>query len=156
MISLIWAMDENRLIGAKDRLPWHYPLDLKYFQSLTKNQVVVMGHETYLSLKGYYKSKPLPFSKIYVANLNDYTYDDAILVKDFITFLENNKENLWVIGGKTIYELALPYANNLYITYILNRHEGDIYIKPFSLDNYILTNKLIEPSLIFAKYERKE
>lgn len=156
MISLIWAMDENRLIGAKDRLPWYYPIDLKYFQSLTKNQVVVMGHETYLSLKGYYKSKPLPFSKIYVANLNDYTYDDAILVKDFITFLENNKENLWVIGGKTIYELALPYANTLYITYILNRHEGDTYIKPFSLDNYRLTNKLIEPSLIFAKYERKE
>ena len=115
-----------------------------------------MGHETYLSLKGYYKSKPLPFSKIYVANLNDYTYDDAILVKDFITFLKNNKENLWVIGGKTIYELALPYANTLYITYILNRHEGDTYIKPFSLDNYRLTNKLIEPSLIFAKYERKE
>lgn len=154
MIKLIWAMDENRLIGAKNRLPWHYPSDLKYFQSLTKNEEVLMGHETYLSLKGYYKSRPLPFSKIYVANLGDYHYDDAILVKDVVSFLKQDHKDLWVIGGKTIYELALPYANKLYITYILNRHDGDIYIKPFSLSNYKLVNKRVEPSLISAVYER--
>ncbi len=154
MINLIWAMDENRLIGARDRLPWSYPTDLKHYHKLTKGKDVLMGHETYLSLKGYYKSRPLPYVKIFVANLNDYHYDDAILVKDVTDFLANYQDELWVIGGKTIYELALDYADNLYITYILNRHQGDIYMKPFSLVNFKLSNKVIEPSLIFTKYER--
>lgn len=156
MINLIWAMDQNRLIGAKDKLPWHYPLDLKHFKTLTNQKRVLMGHETYLSLKGYYKNKSLPFNPIYVANLNDYNYPDAILVKDVISFLANNEEELWVVGGKTIYELSLPYANNLYITYILNHHQGDIYIKPIDLTNYQLTYKEVYPQLIFTKYERIE
>lgn len=155
MINLVWAMDENRLIGDKNRLPWHYPTDLKHFSSLTRGKTVLMGHETYMSLKGYYKTKPLPYEKIYVANLEKYDYPDAELVNDAIKFLKENKEELWVIGGKMIYELSLPYADNLYITYILNKHEGNMYIKPFSLDNYKLTEKKIEPGLIFTKYERK-
>lgn len=154
MIKLIWAMDENRLIGAKDRLPWHYSADLKHFNRLTKNQTVLMGHETYLSLKGYYKNRKLPYSKIYVCNLLDVEYNDAILVKDVVTFLQETKEDLWVIGGKTIYELALPFANRLYITYILNKHEGDIYLKPFSLNEFKLIDKRVEPQLIFTEYER--
>ncbi|MGI6787703.1 MAG: dihydrofolate reductase [Acholeplasmataceae bacterium] len=155
MINLIWAMDENRLIGDKNRLPWHYPTDLKHFNNLTRNKIVLMGHETYLSLKGYYKSKRLPYQKIYVANLNYYQYEDAILVSDAINFLKNNQEELWVIGGKMIYELSLPFADNLYITYILNRHVGNIYLKSFSLNAFTLTEKRVEPGLIFTKYERK-
>ena len=57
MISLIWAMDENWLIGKDNVLPWHYPKDLAYFKSKTKNQTVLMGDMTYESLKGYYKEK---------------------------------------------------------------------------------------------------
>jgi dihydrofolate reductase len=155
MINLIWAMDENRLIGDKSRLPWHYPTDLKHFNSLTRGKTVLMGHETYMSLKGYYKTKPLPYEKIYVANLEKHDYPDAELVSDAIKFLKEFKDELWVIGGKIIYELSLPYADNLYITYILNKHEGNIYFKPFSLEDFKLTEKKVEPGLIFTKYERK-
>lgn len=155
MINLIWAMDENWLIGAKNRLPWHYPEDLKYFQNQTKNKIVLMGHETYLSLKGYYKTKPLPFLKIYVANLQVEAYDDAELVSDVIKFLQQVDYELWVIGGKTIYELSILFADNLFITYILNRHQGDIYLKPFNLNDFQLVEKHVVPQLIFTRYERK-
>ena len=155
MIKLIWAMDENWLIGKDNRLPWHYPSDLAYFKSLTKNAYVLMGDMTYQSLKGYYGKKPLPFKKMYVANLVDTIYPDAICVKNLDQFLSNQTEDICVIGGKTIYTLSLPYADELYITFILNTHQGNIYFPSFDLSAFTLKDKRLEPGLIFAKYERR-
>ena len=154
MISLIWAMDENWLIGKDNLLPWHYPKDLAYFKAKTKHQTVLMGDMTYDSLKGYYKEKPLPFGKIYVANLIDRHYEDAVLIKDIHAFLKETQEDVMVIGGKTIYQLALPYAKRLYITYVLGRHEGNVYFNHFDLSMFKLIEKTMEDGLIFAVYER--
>src|SRR5690554_7914181 len=104
MIQMIWAMDENWLIGKDNLLPWHYPKDLAYFKKMTKDAHVLMGDLTYQSLKSYYKSKPLPFKKIYVADLETKTYDDAIHVQDIFKFIKQTKEDIMVIGGKTIYQ----------------------------------------------------
>ena len=56
MIALIWAESENGIIGKDGAMPWHLPNDLKYFQSLTQNNIVIMGYNTFVSLG----SKPLP------------------------------------------------------------------------------------------------
>jgi dihydrofolate reductase len=156
MISLIWAMDENGLIGKDNLLPWHYPKDLQYFKKMTENKTVLMGDMTYRSLKTYYQKKPLPFKKIYVANLNEVAYVDAFCIKDVKHFLiENLDEDIMVIGGKTIYQLALPFANRLYITYILKAHDGNVYFPSFDLSSFQLIEKKMEEQLIFAVYERK-
>jgi dihydrofolate reductase len=154
MIALIWAMDENWLIGKDNLLPWHYPKDLAYFKSLTKDQAVLMGDLTYQSLKTYYKTKPLPFKKNYVANILDAEYRDAIHVKDLFQFLKETKEDIFVIGGKTIYQLCLPYADRLYISYVLGTHEGNVYFPKFDLSQFKLIEKRMEEHLIFAVYER--
>lgn len=154
MISLIWAMDENWLIGKDNLLPWHYPNDLKYFKNKTKDQSVLMGDLTYQSLKTYYKTKPLPFKKVYVANILDVKYPDAIHVKDIFEFIKDIKEDIFVIGGKTIYKLMLPYADRLYITYVLKAHEGNVYFPKFDLSKFRLIYKKLENQLIFSTYER--
>lgn len=154
MIALIWAMDENRLIGKDNLLPWHYPKDLEYFKRHTFDQSVLMGDLTYQSLKTYYKKKPLPFKTSYVANIQDASYPDAIHVKDLHAFIKSFQEDLFVIGGKTIYHLALPYADRLYITYVLATHEGNVYFPMFDLSPFKLIEKKIEDKLIFAVYER--
>jgi len=154
MIKMIWAMDENWLIGKDNILPWHYPKDLAYFKNLTKDEAVLMGDMTYHSLKSYYKTKPLPFKKIYVANINDAAYPDAIHVKDLFQFLKEVDEDIMVIGGKTIYQLCLPYAKKLYITYVLKRHEGNVYFPRFDLSQFKLVHKDLTDELIFAVYER--
>jgi dihydrofolate reductase len=59
-----------------------------------------------------------------------------------------------VIGGKTIYELALPYADRLYITHIKKVHEGNVYLN-FSLDGFELIEKDEREDLTFAIYERR-
>lgn len=155
MIHLIWAMDENWLVGKDDKLPWHIPNDLKHFQKMTKDKTVLMGHETYLSMKGYYKTKPFPFKKVYVANLNEFYYEDAIWVSDIKIFLENISEELFVIGGPTIYRLALPYAKYLHITFILNKYSGNVYFPKFSLNEFKVKTYQTLPGLIFTTYEKR-
>ncbi|NLB84545.1 MAG: dihydrofolate reductase [Acholeplasmataceae bacterium] len=154
MITLIFAMDENRVIGLDNELPWHYKDDLIFYKNKVEGKTVLMGDLTYQSLKKYYKTKPLPYKKIYVANFEDKEYVDAIRINDLIAFLKINQEDIFIVGGKTIYELSLEFADNIYITYILDKHIGNVYIKPFSLDKYRLTWKNVIPKLIFTKYER--
>ncbi|MFH0767741.1 MAG: dihydrofolate reductase [Bacillota bacterium] len=155
MISMIWAMDENWLIGKDNLLPWHYPKDLTYFKNHTKHQAVLMGDLTYQSLKTYYVTKPLPFRKVYIANVDDKIYPDGIHIKDLHNFLKNTKEDLMIIGGKTIYQLSLPFADRLYITYVLKSHEGNVHFPKFDLNEFKLIDKSITDGLIFAVYERK-
>lgn len=154
MINSIWAMDVNWLIGKDNILPWHYKEDLAFFKEKTQGKTVLMGDATYRSLKGYYKDKPLPYGKIYVANLNQTVYHDAILVKDVIEFVKNFREELWIIGGKLIYELTLPYVDTLYITHVLNTHEGNVYFSRFELSKYKLVEKRLSNGLIFATYKK--
>ncbi|MFA7417610.1 MAG: dihydrofolate reductase [Acholeplasma sp.] len=155
MIYAIWAMDCNWLIGQDNQLAWHYKEDLAYFKAKTKDKTVLMGDLTYKSLKGYYKNKPLPYGKIYVANLVDTVYPDASCVTDVIDFVKNYTDELWIIGGKIIYNLTLPYVDYLLITHVLNVHQGNVYFTHFELSKYKLVDKQMAPSLIFATY-RKE
>ena len=158
MISLIWAMDKNWLVGKGDKLPWHYKEDLVYYKEKTAGNTVLMGDKSYFSLKSYYKTKPLPYGKIYVASLDDLVLEDAIVLNDVISFLENfpQEEELWVVGGATIYKIALPFANRLYITHVDGEHDGDIYFPKFNLlEDFNLITSRISGNLNFAVYERK-
>jgi dihydrofolate reductase len=113
-----------------------------------------MGDLTYQSLKTYYVNKPLPFKKVYVANVVAKDYPDGIWINDLFKFLKETKEDIMIIGGRTIYQLSLPYADRLYITYVLKTHLGNVYFPKFDLDEFRLIDKKISDGLIFAVYER--
>lgn len=153
-------MDKNWLIGKENKLPWRYKEDLQYFKEKTHNKTVLMGENTFLSLRDvYYKNRSLPFSKIYVATRNEKTiYENVMMINDIASFLKNIEEDIWVIGGATTYEIALPYADELYITWILEEYEGDCYFKKFPLeeDFKLITNKEGKtPELNFSVYRRQ-
>ncbi len=156
MINLIWAMDKNQLVGKGDRIPWHIKEDLIYYKSKTKGQIVLMGDTTYYSLKGYYKDKPLPYGKIYVATIDkNLVIDGVTMVYDIISFLENNTEDdLWVVGGATIYKLSLPYADRLYISFIKGNHEGDRYFPKINFDEYKLIWENVSELVRYTIYEK--
>lgn len=158
MISLIWAMDKNWLVGKENKLPWHFKEDLIYYKEKTAGNTVLMGDVSYYSLKGYYEDKPLPYGKIYVASLDNLDLADAIVVNDVISFLANfpKNEDLWVVGGATIYKFALPYANKLYITHVDGEYVGDAYFPRFDLENdFTLVSSRVSGVLNFSVYERK-
>lgn len=155
MINMIWAMDENQLIGNGDKIPWHIKEDLLYYKTKTKGQTVLMGEATYHSLKGYYKTRPLPYGKIYVASLNPQVgFSDAEVVTDLDSFLKGFEEDLWIVGGATIYRLSLPYANRLFISYIKGKYEGDTYFPVIDFSQYKLIWEEETALVKYTEFER--
>ena len=159
MISLIWAMDKNNLIGKDNDLPWHYSEDLAYFKEKTMGKTVVMGENTFYSIESRIH-KPLPGRNNVVATLNkDFHYDGVEVTYDFISYLkehENDALDIFVIGGKQIYSLALPYAKRLYITHINKEYSGNIYFPQINYENYNVISRKTVDELDFVVYERTE
>ena len=154
MINMIWAMDENNLIGNGDKIPWHIKEDLIYYKNKTKGKTVLMGDATYFSLKSYYKTKPLPYGKVYIATIDknlkiENPLEDIEIIYDLVEFLKSYKDEIWVCGGATIYKLSLPYADRLYISFIKGDHVGDKY---FPKIDYSLYNKTWEENTEQVRY----
>ncbi|MDV3196040.1 MAG: dihydrofolate reductase [Candidatus Phytoplasma stylosanthis] len=159
MISLIAALDSNFLIGKENKLPWHYPQDLLFFKKKIFNKNVLMGKNTFYSLKSYYKKKTLPFQKIYVASRSLINFENVFWVQDLNFFLEENRkkkeEEIIVIGGSQIYNQSLDYAHKMYITHILRRYQGDSFFPFFDYKKYFIESKQIKDELIFVTYVKK-
>lgn len=155
---LVWAMDENRVVGKDNKIPWSIPEDLRHLKNITQHRHVLMGHETYKSMKSYYKTKPFPHKKTYVATRQDITYDNVVVVNDLLKFVKEFNEDLYIIGGPEIFKLILD--NNLddylFITYILDRYDGDSYMPSIDLSKYDLIAKSHSDGLIFTCYKRRD
>lgn len=155
MICLIWAMTKEFVIGKNNQIPWHIKEDLIYYKNHTKGKPVLMGEATYFSLKGYYKTKPLPYGDIYVASLNEsLVLEDAVIVHDVEEFLKKRTEDLWVVGGATIYRLSLPYADRLYISVVKKNYEGDTYFPEVDFTKFQMIWKEDKEEVIYTLFER--
>ncbi|MFE8702124.1 dihydrofolate reductase [Cytobacillus sp. FJAT-54145] len=140
MISLIWAMDENRVIGKDNKLPWHIPGDLKFFKRVTMGHPVAMGRKTYESI-----GRTLPGREnIIVTRDSNYSVEGCTTlnsVEELISYSKAQKdEEFFVIGGAEIFKAIFPKADRLYITKIHHTFEGDTFFPEFNLDEWNLVS----------------
>lgn len=156
MINLIVAIAKNNVIGKGNELPWHYKEDLEYFKQTTMGHTVLMGEATFRSILGYIK-KPLPGRTSVIATLSGYTYKGVESTDDVLSFIQNfpNDKELFIIGGKIIYDLTLEHADRLYITHINQEHEGDVFFKDIPYDSYKIIKERTSGDLRFVVYERR-
>jgi len=133
IISLIAAMDKNRVIGNKGKLPWNLPADMKFFRDKTRGKPVIMGRKTYESI-----GKPLPDRKnIIITHDNEYKADCTIVHSaDEAVIAADNVEEVMVIGGSQIYKEFFPKANRIYLTKIDAEFEGDTYFPEFKIEEW--------------------
>lgn len=145
--SMIYAKSNNNVIGKNNRLLWHLPNDLKRFKELTNNKIVIMGKNTYLSLP----NGPLP-GRLNIVLCND---DEEFLkgvvnistpntgvakfssIEKMFQFINNFKMNpfmkninldeIFIIGGESIYKLFIDRTKYLYITNVDVDIEGDAF-----------------------------
>jgi dihydrofolate reductase len=127
ILSMIFAVAENRVIGNKNTLPWHMPADFKYFKETTLGKTVVMGLNTFKSIG----EKPLPDRKHIILN-NDPNYvppRNCRVAHSIDEVLEMVKEEpeVMICGGASVYKQFLPLARILYLTEIHASPEGDTY-----------------------------
>ena len=115
-IHLIWAQDKNGGIGENGRLPWHVSEDLKNFKELTLNSTIIMGRKTWDSLP----LRPLPTrNNIVLSSTNQVDATTYYSLHECLNAFKNKpRENIFIIGGRTIYKLFFSYADFLHITFI--------------------------------------
>lgn len=132
-IKLIMARSQNGIIGKDGSLPWHLGDELKEFKNKTLKSVVVMGRKTYDGLPVSVKPFPERYNVVVSKDGNgEIDYDKMLMFInnpfEYFTKLKNsvfNRGSVWIIGGKSIYEIALPFVEELHITTILQDIEGD-------------------------------
>ncbi len=129
IVSIIAAMDRNRLIGNRNQLPWHLPADLAHFKRVTMGKPVIMGRKTFESI-----GRPLPGrTNIVLTGSADFHADGVLVASSLEQALEYaaGANEAMVIGGGMIYRLVLPSADRLYLTLVDNAYDGDAWFPDF-------------------------
>lgn len=137
LLSLIVAMDRNRLIGCHNRLPWYLPADLQHFKLTTMGKPIVMGRKTWESL-----GRPLS-GRVNIAITRDchYQADGAVVVHSLDEALQAAGEvkEVVIIGGENLYAQVLPYTNRLYLTRVEGEFEGDAWFPEFDETRWVVS-----------------
>jgi len=160
IISLIAAMDRNRLIGADNGMPWHLPADFKHFKAVTMGKPVIMGRKTFESI-----GRPLPGRKNIVVSASGFTADGITVVDSIEKALEaaGDAEEVMVIGGASFYAQMIDRADRMYLTHVDAECQGDAWFPEFNLDDWTVVGQQHYPadeknsySFRVVEYQRKK
>ena len=148
IISLIAAVAENGIIGGNNTLPWHLPLDMRFFMKTTEGHCIITGRRNYESIPE--KFRPLKNrTNIVVTRQQNYALETGELkvvgsLQEGIEVARRAMEQeLFIIGGGEVYRQAMSLADRLYITEIKHQFEGDTYFPSFDRSEWQETSRII-------------
>ncbi len=158
MIIGIVAVDRNGAIGKDGKLPWHYSADMKFFKETTTGNALVMGHNTWRSLK-----KPLPNRlNIVLSRKSEVEPQESVLVlRDVESVLRKAKElscDLYVMGGEQVYRSFLQHIDKWLVTKVPLTVEGaDAFVPENYLEGFTLSESTkISEELVVSVFIRTE
>ena len=163
-MNLIVAVDRNWGIGNKNKLLVSIPNDMKNFRTVTTGNVIVMGRKT---LESFPQGQPLGNRvNIVLTGRVDYRVNGATVVHSLDELLEELKqyedEQVYVIGGESIYRQLLPYCSKAIVTKIDEAYEADTYFPNLDLmEDWQIAEESEEQTYFdicytFVTYERKQ
>jgi len=125
LLTAVVAATENQVIGRDTGMPWHLPADLQHFKAVTLGKPVLMGRRTFAAI-----GRPLPGRRNLVLS-RDLGFV-AAGVETFSTLEQalaaaGDVDELMIIGGQTVYELALPHVQRVHLTRLHMQVEGDAH-----------------------------
>ncbi len=157
MIIGIVAVDRNGAIGKGGKLPWHYSADMKFFKQTTSGNAVVMGNNTWRTLKG-----PLPnrLNIVLSRQAQIAPQESLIVLRDVDAVLAMEKvlqTDLFVIGGARVYESFLPYIEKWLVTKVPLAVDGaDTFMPANYLEGFAETaSERLDEELIVKSYTRQ-
>lgn len=163
-MNIIVAVDKNWAIGNRGDLLIRIPNDHKHFREETTGKVVVLGRKT---LETFPQGMPLKNrTNIILTHDSEYQVKDAVIVHSADELLEQlkayNGEDIYVIGGDSVYRQLLPYCDVAHVTKIDHAYEADAYFPDLDQDpQWEITADSEEQTYFdiayqFIKYERKK
>lgn len=150
MINLIVAVSKNGIIGKDGKIPFFYPADKQYFKEITTNKVLIMGRKTYEEINHPLKDRFI----IVLSKTKNFNDDGIITLTSLDEALKYAKDKeVFIAGGRKLYEEALKIATYLYITEIDEIYDGDTYF-PSIPNNYQLISENKKDKLNFKIYKK--
>jgi dihydrofolate reductase len=161
-MNLIAAVDNNWAIGFRNGLLVRIPNDQKQFREMTEGKVIVMGRKT---LETFPQRQPLK-NRVNVVLTSDmkYSVKDAVIVHSLDELMEElkkyNDDDVYVVGGESVYKQLLPYCNTAHITKIDYEYQADAFLSNFDeTPDWKLTGQSDEQTYFdleyyFQKYEK--
>ncbi len=134
MISIIAAVGKNYELGKNNNLIWHLKEDLINFKKMTMGKKIVMGANTYKSLP-----KNLEGREYIVLSKSLKDIKNGILFTEFaklLDYLNSLDEEVMIIGGASIYQQFLPFADKIYLTEVAAVAPADVYFPAFDKSKY--------------------
>ena len=126
-IVAIWAQDEEGVIGKGNRLPWHLPAELQHFKETTLNHAILMGRVTFDGMG----RRLLPKRETLILTRNPEEKTDGVTtfydIQSVLDWYQAQDKNLYILGGKQIFQLFEPYLDEIIVTQIHAQVEGDTY-----------------------------
>ncbi|MEO6220032.1 MAG: dihydrofolate reductase [Ginsengibacter sp.] len=152
MLSHIVAASENNVIGSHNELPWNLPNDFKYFKNKTWGMPVIMGRNTYESLK---KSLPGRIN-IVVTSKHDWQPEEVFVSNNIDDAIEKAKESdakeIFIIGGGEIFKETMDKISRIYITRVHTTINGDTFYPEFNNNEWKKISSQSYPSDEKHKY----
>lgn len=134
---MIVAYGKNWQIGLNNQMLWHISEDFKNFKKITSGHHILMGRKTFESI-----GKPLPNRTSIVLSNSGFTYDGVFSFDDIqkaISFAkEKGEDELFVIGGATIYEKMFKYIDKMYLSEVDFDGKADAFLKPIDFSSWDL------------------
>jgi Dihydrofolate reductase len=162
-MNLIVAVDKNWAIGCNNKLLTSIPADMKFFRETTTGKVVVMGRRT---LESFPSGQPLKNrTNIVLTSDKQCEVKDAIVVHTIEALREllkgYNSEDIFIIGGESVYRQMLPYCDIAYVTKIDYAYAADTYFpnldekEEWALTGVTEEQTYFDLEYVYAKYEQK-
>ena len=133
--SIIAAIGKNNELGKDNDLIWHLKEDMKFFKETTMGHPVVMGRKTFESLP-----KVLPGrTNIVLSRSNNFPEEVLVFknIDELNDYYKNNNEEIFIIGGASIYNKFINLSDKLYLTLIDDEcKDADTYFPSFDENDY--------------------
>lgn len=169
-LSIIVGINKKRGIGLNGTMPWYFPEDLKYFQTLTKTtsdpnkkNVVLMGRNTMDSIPKFPLKNRINVCISTTLSKEIETGDDYLIYNSLNEGLNelnkrNDIEHIFIIGGAMLYSACLEHPNmtHLYLNELNDEQECDTFFPEIDMNNYIqVDTKSLSPNVTVNHYIKK-
>ncbi|QPT00696.1 dihydrofolate reductase [Staphylococcus equorum] len=130
-LSILVAHDQQCVIGVDNTLPWHLPNDLKHVKKLSTNHTLVMGRATFDSI-----GKPLPNRRNVVLTRNKSFQHEGVDVIHSMEDIFDLPGHIFVFGGQSLFEEMIDKVDDMYITVIEDKFNGDTFFPPYTFEDW--------------------
>ena len=149
---IISAMSEARVIGGGDGMPWNVPEEYQQYLRFVAGNAVIMGRKTFEIF-----GADLPPETSIIVVTHSPSIDGAETagsLQEAILMAKQTNKTVYVAGGGSIYVQAIPLVDEMYLSTIKGKFEGDAYFPEFSDDDWNVVQERDEPDFIFRVYRR--